>query len=331
MNARLYRLLKGINRLMPLRYYVPVFSENWLPYFDRPDFREREAALAAGLDAESLEIIAHARRFRRAREFLPWPRHLYRNADLWPARCARRRRWFTPDPAEVRRFRPLREKILSRLDASMAFPIFEEWDSKATLHAGFAHFPFDAAASLRGKALVDGGAWAGDTAMLFAELTNAAAIYAFEPFPVTFRALTRVTEGEPRIVPVRKGLGKTDGVRLACGGDTGGGGQSLLHAAAGEGGGIEMTTIDAFFRQCGLPCGCIKLDLEGMESDAVAGAVETIRRDRPLLMISLYHTARDFYEIKPFIESLVPGYRFAIRPCLDTIFFGEFLLFAWTE
>ncbi len=55
------------------------------------------------------------------------------------------------------------------------------------------------------------------------------------------------------------------------------------------------------------------MDVEGSESAAIRGAIETIRRFKPLMAISVYHTPEDFLGIKPFIESLGLGYRFRIE------------------
>ena len=50
-----------------------------------------------------------------------------------------------------------------------------------------------------------------------------------------------------------------------------------------------------------------------MELEAIKGAVNTLKNNKPLLCISIYHTAKDFLFIKPFIESLNLGYTFRIE------------------
>jgi glycosyltransferase involved in cell wall biosynthesis len=58
------------------------------------------------------------------------------------------------------------------------------------------------------------------------------------------------------------------------------------------------------------------------------GAIETIRRDKPILLISIYHNASDFLDIKPMIESWNLGYRFQIyHPPIKSIS-GETVLIA---
>lgn len=74
--------------------------------------------------------------------------------------------------------------------------------------------------------------------------------------------------------------------------------------------------------------GLIKMDIEGSELSAVRGAEKTIRRDRPVLSISIYHNPYDFFEIKPLIESWGLGYIFKVTklsleyeytPIIDTV------------
>jgi FkbM family methyltransferase len=70
----------------------------------------------------------------------------------------------------------------------------------------------------------------------------------------------------------------------------------------------------------------IKMDVEGSEIDALAGAVESIRRFRPKLAISLYHKKSDFRDIPLFIQSILPDYRFHLDHYTihheETVLFG---------
>jgi FkbM family methyltransferase len=54
----------------------------------------------------------------------------------------------------------------------------------------------------------------------------------------------------------------------------------------------------------------IKMDIEGAELDALKGGVETLRRFKPKLAISLYHRPEDFVVIPQFLASLGLGYEF---------------------
>ena len=71
---------------------------------------------------------------------------------------------------------------------------------------------------------------------------------------------------------------------------------------------IHITTID---KECGdRNVGLIKMDIEGAEYSSIQGALETIKRDKPVLLISLYHTGKDFFEIPPVLKAAVPDYQF---------------------
>lgn len=80
-----------------------------------------------------------------------------------------------------------------------------------------------------------------------------------------------------------------------------------------EGNGTErcrLTTIDqAVAKEKFSKVDCIKLDIEGAELAALAGAARTIRKFRPKLIICLYHKPDDMITIPLFIKTLVPEYR----------------------
>ena len=61
----------------------------------------------------------------------------------------------------------------------------------------------------------------------------------------------------------------------------------------------------------------ITIDVEGAEQNLLKGAMDTIKLQKPLLFISIYHNVADFFEIKPWmikpwIQSLDLGYEFEI-------------------
>ena len=77
---------------------------------------------------------------------------------------------------------------------------------------------------------------------------------------------------------------------------------------------IQLTTIDNFIKEKNIKkVDVIKVDIEGEESNAIAGAINTIKTHKPVLLISIYHNPKDFFEIKPLLEKLVPEYKFIIK------------------
>lgn len=87
-----------------------------------------------------------------------------------------------------------------------------------------------------------------------------------------------------------------------------------------------MMTLDDYVHKNKISVGLIKCDVEGMEQEFLSGAKQTIISQKPTLMISIYHSPQDFYQVKPLIESWNLGYNFKIhRPVLKDIL-GETLL-----
>ena len=94
---------------------------------------------------------------------------------------------------------------------------------------------------------------------------------------------------------------------------------------------IQVTTLDKFVKENNLEIGLIKVDIEGFEQEFLKGAFETIKAQKPTLLISIYHNASDFFDIKPMIESWNLGYKFRIVKPIDGGIRGETLLIAEQE
>ena len=73
---------------------------------------------------------------------------------------------------------------------------------------------------------------------------------------------------------------------------------------------VRVVRLDDYVKQNHIEAGVIKTDLEGFEMPFLRGALETIKKYRPILVLSIYHSADDFFFFFPFIESLNLGYRF---------------------
>ena len=74
--------------------------------------------------------------------------------------------------------------------------------------------------------------------------------------------------------------------------------------------------------------GLIKVDVEGGEQLLIKGAKNTICSQKPILIISIYHSPEDFFYIKPEIESWNLGYGFTIHKQLNTSIIRETVLIA---
>jgi FkbM family methyltransferase len=196
-------------------------------------------------------------------------------------------------------------------------------------HSGLKYLDAGASERIRGSSAIDGGAYIGDTARLFIEQYGSDKVYALEPEPHSFAALNANIEKwdlGARIVPEPFALSDTT-QELTLWGQ--GMGASLLGKAGvsiDEAATCVSTTIDSYVEERAIAkIGLIKLDIEGAEQNALRGGMKTIMKHRPVLVISIYHTAADFFEIKPMLESRGLPYNFSIRRITDD-FIKEFVL-----
>jgi FkbM family methyltransferase len=181
---------------------------------------------------------------------------------------------------------------------------------------------------------VDAGAYVGDSLerFIWTHYGVFRKAIAFEPGPRQFRALeTRVKRlqaewvlDEDQIQLVPAALGETSAIAMAESRS------GLMTSLAVESSGdqeIRVESLDAFLT--GAPVTFLKADVEGMEMPLLRGAAETIRRFRPKLAICVYHYPSDIPVISQYLQSLVPGYRFALRHHSPQ--FMETVLYAWVE
>jgi FkbM family methyltransferase len=175
--------------------------------------------------------------------------------------------------------------------------------------------------NLKGKDVLDCGAFTGDSALTYSEY-HPRTIHAFEPDAGTFEKLKQTVGWNHRedvIVPVNLATGDAEGTIDFFGGC--GGSSSTISINGANHYTVRCTTIDNYVRANKLNVGLIKMDIEGAEYSAIMGGIETIKSQKPILIISIYHTPKDFFEIKPYLESLDIGYEFMIRQL--SCFYGD--------
>ncbi|MBD5607415.1 MAG: FkbM family methyltransferase [Desulfovibrio sp.] len=71
----------------------------------------------------------------------------------------------------------------------------------------------------------------------------------------------------------------------------------------------RLASLDSFAEKENLgKVDCVKLDIEGAELAALKGGRSTISRDKPKLIVCLYHKPRDLYEIPLYVRDLSEDY-----------------------
>ena len=89
---------------------------------------------------------------------------------------------------------------------------------------------------------------------------------------------------------------------------------------------INIDTIDNIVKDYKINPWLMKRDIEWLEYDSIIWAEKTIKKYKPILLISIYHNWRDFYLIKPLIESWNLDYKFKIRHLSTHLFFETMLI-----
>lgn len=184
--------------------------------------------------------------------------------------------------------------------------------------------------SVRNKHIIDAGGYVGDTALLFSSYTDKS-IHVFEASPSNMdiiRETIRLNQLE-NIVPVSKALGEKSGTATFSLGERNSCNSLVERPGYNYPDHIEVPVIslDDYVRENNLEVGLIKVDIEGGEQLLLKGAVETICTQHPILLISIYHSANDFFEIKPMIEKMCDKYTFRIiKPANSAIVIETILL-----
>ena len=168
---------------------------------------------------------------------------------------------------------------------------------------------------LKNKDIIDAGAFTGDTSLPLSKITTGN-VHAFEPFRDSFELLKRNIENNniENIVAVNKSLGNINGERtlfLSGVNVQGITSDSSIRKYDAEIK-VEETTIDRYVEENNLDVGLITVDVEGAEMDLLEGAVNTIKNQRPILEISIYHKISHYFDIIPWIADLGLDYEFRI-------------------
>ena len=170
---------------------------------------------------------------------------------------------------------------------------------------------------IKNKHIIDAGAFIGDSALVLSRYTDKL-VHAFEPSPENYDLMLKTIElnSLKNVIPNQLALtSKDDSTCVINLGELKSSSSISINDGFNYVGSTEAKTItlDTYVDKNSLEIGLIKVDVEGAEQDFLKGALRTIKSQKPVLIISIYHNSSDFFDIKPMIEKLDLGYSFRIH------------------
>ena len=148
-------------------------------------------------------------------------------------------------------------------------------------------------------------------------------VVAIEVFPPSAECVRRNLAAEiaqGRVIVYPKGVWDQDDMLTLNVDDNNFGANSVAMRPLGAhpAGKVPLTTIDKIVEDLHLPrVDFIKMDVEGAEVRAIAGATGTLRRFKPRLAIATEHKPDDEYTIPAAVRKIDANYQMECGPCLE--------------
>lgn len=269
---------------------------NWtyVHYFFRDDFEQRLMDVTKNLDKPS-------------RDYFKWILLRALSVNL----ITRDTLYFNDELANQKKFKEFQTKQASKNEVN-GFKFTGNYNLHAFIDLNLSE---ENKEFLKNKDIIDAGAFTGDTSLPLSKITSGQ-VYAFEPFEESFELLKKnITDNNiQNIVPIKKSLGNINGERvLYLSGDNVQGVTSDPNIRQYDTElKVKEITVDKFVEENYLNVGLITVDVEGAEMDLLKGAINTIKTQKPILNISIYHSVEDFFNIIPWIANLELGYEFKV-------------------
>ncbi len=175
--------------------------------------------------------------------------------------------------------------------------------------------------------IIDVGTYIGDSILVFKKHFPNNKVIGFEGTNSNYQMALQTMElnNISNVVVENLALGDKRGT-LAISSDSGSGNSYEFACLSKNIENCKMETLDNYVLEHKIDkVELIKVDIEGAEQLFIKGALETIKRDRPIILMSIYHNYDDLMHIKPLFEDLNLGYTYKIHKPIDTIF-NEILL-----
>ena len=298
--------------------YERKINDSFNEYYDAPNYREQFLRLIEGLDSESIdELVKILQRQHLIRDTRDQKLDLYSFEEQKLIKDMKRKL----------------NKEIYRIDDGMY--CFKHWFLPIN-HFEASVFIYQHGIDciknindLRNKDILDVGGFIGDSILILKPLTSKRVI-SFEAVLSNFELMKKTVAMNhlDNVILEHAALGdSTTTTQISVSGS-----ESSFHTngivkvdCLEE---VCMFTLDDYMKDKDYDIGLIKVDIEGAEQSFLCGAYATIKKFRPVLLISIYNNADDFFNIKPLIDNWNLGYKFKIHKPTDNTISKEVLLIA---
>lgn len=176
------------------------------------------------------------------------------------------------------------------------------------------YFAYDIYKKMSDEVFIDCGAFRGDILKYFTENNsrNYKKYIAVEPDPANYRRIEKMQEAaDCRVNVIKCALSdKPEILRM----------KNYLkeNSLIGkEGFEVYANTLDNICEKYNIKPTFIKIDVEGFEEKLINGAIETIKKYKPLIAIAIYHKPDDLWKLPLKIMEILPGHSFFIRSYMN--------------
>jgi hypothetical protein len=199
------------------------------------------------------------------------------------------KRGFPPPPARAAEIAAIHSRLQAE-EYSRIYPPYQ-WDRESgawALHHGLRNCTAAVRAFLADRWMIDVGAGCGDS-LLVLEKYSRLGVVAYEVDDQMVRITTAYAKqiAGKNCSVFKRGLGERAAMR----------------------GTMEMASLDEEVARMGIRVGFIKIDIEGDELGVLRGAVKTLKEQKPILSISIYHNI-ECIDLPQWVEEQIGGYEF---------------------
>jgi len=213
---------------------------------------------------------------------------------------------------EEKRCKRKYEKLLPNIQSEFNFLGNKVLVETVYFHNGLRFCNDRMKAYVKNKDFIDGGAWIGDSVLVFNKYYFPRKIYSFEiskKLRKKYFALMKannVPDDKYEFIP----YGLSDKVSCIAFRDTANTGTSVLSKGTDK---VDLIPLDEFTKGKDLNIGFLKIDVEGFGYEALKGAAETIKRDRPIICLAVYHSPHEFFDSKLLLDEITSGLNYKIE------------------